>query len=822
MLFSTLRSLFTRTGSRTRRRHSSLESTQQLESRALLTVMFQFEYAGAIGSGIGFEDATDGQARRDALETAALRIGSIFDHTATITMSVTSSDNAESDNLASAGTNFPTTTFDGFDNNEVVRTKILTGTDVNGATVDGSVDVNWGQPWELSSDSADISDAEFDYFSTIYHELLHSVGFSAIPNEAGLDLLDAAPEGQPGVWSYFDQFLSDASGAPIINNTTFVMDKSAYDNHKTEGASPSGGLFFNGPKAMAANGGSPVGLYTPATWEDGSSVAHLDDQNPALAPLMMTSATDTGPGAQNLTVLERAVLEDLGYTLVTGAINVTQTGESTSVTEAGSTDTFDVVLNSAPLVDVVLNVSSSDTGEATVDQSILTFTNANWNIAQTVTVTGINDANADGNQTSTITLSVSDAMSDDGYDFATDATVAVTTIDDDTAGFTVTQSDETTSVSEARTTDAFDVVLTAQPASDVVLTVDSADVGEVKVDQATLTFTSANWNLAQTVTVTGIDDAAADGDQTTLITLSVDEAASDDVFDSLADQTVSVVTLDNETLPTPTLTSPSGGGISQNPTVEWQETEGAETYEIWINKIGSPNTIAFRESNISGTSFTLPTDLPAGAQYRVWVRAHTATTSSIYSIPLNFSVGVAPGAVELSAPTGNTSARPTFEWADTAGAETYDLWVNQVGGTVRIIREQSLTGTSFTASSDLPNGEYQAWLRSENLNGFGPWTTAPIIFTVGTPPTAPTVSGPTGTTGTRPIFEWTAVDGADLYELWVNQIGGTTRIIHETTLTATTFTATSDLTSGSYRTWVRAIDSSGIRGPWSAGVNFMV
>ena len=45
---------------------------------------------------------------------------------------------------------------------------------------------------------------------------------------------------------------------------------------------------------------------------------------------------------------------------------------STSVTEAGTTDTFTVVLDAQPDSDVVLSIISSDTGEATVTSS-LTF-----------------------------------------------------------------------------------------------------------------------------------------------------------------------------------------------------------------------------------------------------------------------------------------------------------------------------------------------------------------------------------------------------------------------------------------------------------------
>ena len=117
---------------------------------------------------------------------------------------------------------------------------------------------------------------------------------------------------------------------------------------------------------------------------------------------------------------------------------ITQTGGSTGVAETGTTDTFTVVLNAQPASNVVLTVTSSDTGEATVN-SPLTFTPANWNTAQTVTVTGVNDNLVDGTITSTITVAVDDANSDNSFDPVANQTVSVTTGDNDAAGFTITQ-----------------------------------------------------------------------------------------------------------------------------------------------------------------------------------------------------------------------------------------------------------------------------------------------------------------------------------------------------------------------------------------------
>ena len=62
----------------------------------------------------------------------------------------------------------------------------------------------------------------------------------------------------------------------------------------------------------------------------------------------------------------------------------------------------------------------------------------------------------------------------------------------------------------------------------------------------TLTFTPSNWDTPQTVTVTGIDDNIIDGTVTSSVVISIIDANSDDDFDAIADQTVSVDTADND------------------------------------------------------------------------------------------------------------------------------------------------------------------------------------------------------------------------------------------------------------------------------------
>ena len=64
---------------------------------------------------------------------------------------------------------------------------------------------------------------------------------------------------------------------------------------------------------------------------------------------------------------------------------------------------------------VTVNVVSNDTSEGSVSPSTLTFTTANWDTSQTVTITGVDDSIIDGTQSYTVSLSASSSL-DTTYD----------------------------------------------------------------------------------------------------------------------------------------------------------------------------------------------------------------------------------------------------------------------------------------------------------------------------------------------------------------------------------------------------------------------
>ena len=105
-------------------------------------------------------------------------------------------------------------------------------------------------------------------------------------------------------------------------------------------------------------------------------------------------------------------------------VGITQSATSATIGEAG-TGTYTVVLNTQPTANVTVTLTSNDTTAATVTSS-LTFTSANWSSVQTVTITGVNDADL----VSEI-VTISHTLAGHGYNAVTMTNFTATMTDDD-------------------------------------------------------------------------------------------------------------------------------------------------------------------------------------------------------------------------------------------------------------------------------------------------------------------------------------------------------------------------------------------------------
>ncbi|WP_426369501.1 PEP-CTERM sorting domain-containing protein [Pseudocolwellia sp. HL-MZ7] len=276
-------------------------------------IIFEFDYS-TNDAGVGFLDSTEGDSRKAALDTAGNMFselfGGYFSNSGTINLEVTSSDDTNGSTLASAGSYVNSECFDTGKclTNELIKTELQTGVDANGDELDGSVDVNWGWDWELDPDTpADFGASEFDFYATIFHELTHALGFGSGINLDGSGYFNDE-------WTTFDTFLQDSNGNSILDNA-FTLDQAAWDDAKEGGSGD--GIFFGGANALAANGGNAVGIYSPTSWEEGSSGSHVDGV--PFPTDMMKYDRDFGPETRTYSDIDVAILTDLGYTRVAAA-----------------------------------------------------------------------------------------------------------------------------------------------------------------------------------------------------------------------------------------------------------------------------------------------------------------------------------------------------------------------------------------------------------------------------------------------------------------------------------------------------------------------
>ncbi len=356
-------------------------------------------------------------------------------------------------------------------------------------------------------------------------------------------------------------------------------------------------------------------------------------------PATSTDPRYNGLDPANVTFLNADEGDSAGVTVTPAANPIT-------VDEAGtdSTDnTFTVVLDAQPASDVTIAVSSQDATEGTADTAMLTFTNANWDTPQTVTVSAVDDAIVDGTVAFSIILDPT-ASADPAWSGVPVDDVLCSNADDDSAGITVTPTSVTTS--ETGTTDSFTVQLDTFPTADVTIAVASSNTAEATVMPANLTFTNGNGTTPQTVTVTGVDDAVADGNQNFNVTFTVTSADGD--YNGFAVAAVTGVNTDDDT--------PS---ITVNPTtLTIPEAGPGQTFTISLGAAPSADvTIPITSSD--------PSEVTVSAASVTITTANTPQTITVTPVDDGDNEGDLTYTINVGDPTSADAAYDAFTDADT-------------------------------------------------------------------------------------------------------------------------------------------------------------
>ncbi|MFN8373152.1 MAG: Calx-beta domain-containing protein [Anaerolineae bacterium] len=302
---------------------------------------------------------------------------------------------------------------------------------------------------------------------------------------------------------------------------------------------------------------------------------------------------------------------------------VTISPTTLTVTELGAAQTYTVALKAQPFPGETVTISNSgfSAADIAVSPTALIFDNANWNVAQTVTVTAVDNFVADGTRSTTIANSVVGSNPATAYGSSvTAASVVVTVNDNDVAGVTVSTGALT--VTEAGAAQTYTLVLTSQPAAGETVTISNGgfSAADITVSPTTLTFDSSNWNVAQTVTVNAVDNLVADGTRGTTIANGVSSSSGTTPYGNgtVTAGSVAVTINDNDV---------AGSTISPA-AVTVTELGAAQTYSVVLtSQPAAGETVTVNLSGFSAETTVSPTTLTFDASN--WNVAHSVSVNVV-------------------------------------------------------------------------------------------------------------------------------------------------------------------------------------------------
>lgn len=277
------------------------------------------------------------------------------------------------------------------------------------------------------------------------------------------------------------------------------------------------------------------------------------------------------------------------------------TGNVTS--ENGGKTKIYYVLQTRPMRAVTIqNFNSSVTTEVTTPNTSLTFNYDNWDVPQSIEITGVDDASIDGPQVFTISSGLTVSL-DPSYNGKSVPVATGTNVDNDSPGFTVV-SLNTTTTTEAGSSISFSVIMNNAPTSNVTISSLIANPAtEATVSPSSLTFTTGNWSTAQTVTVTGVDDLEADGNSTVTIVTSTASSGDTNYNGTAGPVFPSITNTDDDT---------RGINLSPSTGVTFSENGGSQIYGVTLNSkppAGKTVTITGISSSNAGLVTVTPTTL---------------------------------------------------------------------------------------------------------------------------------------------------------------------------------------------------------------------
>ncbi len=243
-----------------------------------------------------------------------------------------------------------------------------------------------------------------------------------------------------------------------------------------------------------------------------------------------------------------------------------------------------------------------------------------------------------------------------------------------------------------------------------------------------------------------------------------------------------------------TLTSPpdqTPGIDTRNVNLEWKTVSGATNYEWHLDYDTDFSSILF-EGSTKASSVRLPEQLKLATTYFWQVRV-TEPLISPWSATGSFTTSlgssvIAPSLRSPGAGAKSIELRPIFQWSAIADAESYELLVATNISFNNPIIKRALPTTAWQSDISLDYNTTHYWkVRGISSSSYSAWSAVSAFITRSsvppglTPPessseslspsTAPELYSPEASgrvVPLKPIFQWSAIAGADSYELLVS------------------------------------------------------
>jgi hypothetical protein len=217
---------------------------------------------------------------------------------------------------------------------------------------------NAQQPWYFGTDG-NCPAEKYDFASVIMHEICHGLGFLGSWSYQGGQGSWGGIENTSDVPLAYDRWIGNGSYQALLNTTLFSNPSAALAAQLT-----GNNLYFYGPRATLANGGTPPPIYAPSTWSDGSSACHWGEMYRGTANGLMVFSLADGYAIHNPGPITLGLLQDVGWT----------SGKTPVPYVAVNGSTNDIALSSSDAVTVSVAMSPHDSAGVEKDWWVVAIT----------------------------------------------------------------------------------------------------------------------------------------------------------------------------------------------------------------------------------------------------------------------------------------------------------------------------------------------------------------------------------------------------------------------------------------------------------------